>query len=236
MTDDVQGQNAVDYFFRVLQLIKRCLPKKLHDQDIRTINGNTQKGELSIIRMIKDIFIDNHIPFKQASSQQPYDFRIPMKGYEDCQPSEQDIRNKNIVVGNDFKTLLLEIKKTESNKVMCNDTFPTPFAFYIIIRKNKKRSLTSSDIQGTQGEYHPNPELLKNHKEILLLREGCKKIKGEISMYPRSNFSWDIRRLFSDIQHNTTPPKKLKMKKLVRPIIYEDSDSDSDIDSDSETE
>lgn len=200
MSDDSQGQNAVDYFMYILQLVQQNLPEKLHGQDIGTIHGKTQKSESSIIHMIKEIFIDHHISFTQASSQQPYDFRIPMKGYQDCQPSEQDIRNKNIVVGNDYKTLLLEIKKTESNKVMCNDTLPTPFAFYIIIRKKKntKIPLTSFHIQGTRGNIEIDPEIEKCIKIIYTLRTKCKQGKGDITMFPRCNFAWYIGGLYTD--------------------------------------
>lgn len=200
MSDDSQGQNAVDYFMYILQLVQQNLPEKLHGQDIGTIHGKTQKSESSIIHMIKEIFIEHDIPFTQASSQQPYDFRIPMKGYQDCQPSEQDIRNKNIVVGNDYKTLLLEIKKTESNKVMCNDTLPTPFVFYIIIRKKKntKILLTCSHIQGTRGNIENNPEREKYIEEIHTLRTKCKQLKGDISMFPRCNFAWYIGGLYTD--------------------------------------
>lgn len=79
------------------------------------------------------IYDGHNIPFRKAGSQQPYDYRIPMRGYEDVQPTENEIRNKDFVVGNDFKILLLEIKKTSSNKVMCNDPLHVPFQFVICL-------------------------------------------------------------------------------------------------------
>jgi len=158
-------------------------------QNIKTIKGNTQNIERSYQNIIRKIITDMGYKFSEASSQQPYDFKINI-------PEKNEILN-------------LEIKKTDSFNIYFNDTCPNKDIYYIIIFTGKKYKIKKSIepcIIGVNGN-----EFIKNcswifeyQKELEQIKNKYTKIKGNMSVYPRPTFKSDIRFLLSNNNKNIT--------------------------------
>tara|TARA_B110000211_G_scaffold123498_2_gene142444 strand:- start:3655 stop:4194 length:540 start_codon:yes stop_codon:yes gene_type:complete len=151
-----------------------------------TKKGNTQTPERQYIAKIKQILGEEGLTFSEAGSQQSKDFR-------------------NIGgIG-----LNIEVKKTDSFKIMCNDACPTEDINYIIIFTGKT----------TRKENYPPQLIFKNGQEITeespwindylkavnVLKDtycrgdAARDLPGPLSVYIRPNISVDIRKwLVSD--------------------------------------
>ena len=105
-------------FSKILLNVRKCMSKAFSEGIIgKTKNGDTQVAERTYIGIIRCVLQQLGYVFQEASSQQPYDFRIQLK---------------------DNSTLLLECKKTDGKTVYFNDTCPSEKAFYIIVFTGKE--------------------------------------------------------------------------------------------------
>ena len=165
---------------------------------LKTKDGDTQTCERSYISVVSGILDEMKLTYTQAGSQQPYDFRIRMPGHEDFNPSDADIRNHNLTHNGEQGMLLLECKKTDSVKIICNDTVPSDQAFYLILgtkKKNKKKSNKPAFILGVNGyELIESSPWLRTYKnEVNMLKEKYKDMEGTVSVYPRPNISVNVQ-------------------------------------------
>ncbi len=133
---------------------------------------------------MREILQDMNLKFKEAGSQQPYDFRIEI--------------SKN-------ETLLLELKKTGSFIVYLNDTLPKYDTYYIIIytgkifkTKNKKEilpqilSLNGKEIVDSSKEW-----VYEFQRELENIKQKYKNKSGFISVYPRPTYKFNIEHLIN---------------------------------------
>jgi len=150
---------------------------------LKTINGNTQSVERTIINDIKHIFLDLNISFDEAGSQQSKDFRN---------------------VGDE--KINIEIKKTDGFTIMFNDTCPSRDIYYIILFSGtnyKKKINIEPQVLCLNGEIFLHDTLwLQEYKtniqhlvELYGRGENKKHLGGCISVYPRPNYSANIRHL-----------------------------------------
>ena len=104
--------------------------------DMTTKNGATQDMETYYSEIIEDIVKNYGFRYERASSQQPYDFRIivdhnfskSIHSHSYRYLSEYDLKHS---------VILLELKKTDSCRIMLNDTIPKENSFYLIIHNRK---------------------------------------------------------------------------------------------------
>jgi hypothetical protein len=186
-------------FENILTLVKERFNSEVFEQ-IKTRNGNTQYAEGSYKLLIKNILIENGYEFKEAGSQQPYDFRISMLNGE---------------------TLYLELKKTDGYRICFNDTCPNSNAYYIIIYTAKISTTYKPQIVGLNGiKFIENCPWIEEYiREINLLKQKYSNMEGNIRVYPRPNISSDIKFLL--IKENDV--KSVKKQKLKSdPIQYDD--------------
>lgn len=180
---------------------------------LKTTLGHTQASERSYISVIENIIKEMGLTYSKAGSQQPYDFRVRLPGHEQFNPSEKDIRSNNLMHNGECGMLLLECKKTDTTKMMCNDTAPSHHMFYLIMgtEKQKKRIKTPAFILGVNGyeviQY--SPWLKRYIKEVDLLKNKYKKRGGCVSVYTRPNISVNIQSLLEkyyteSVVHNPT--------------------------------
>lgn len=154
--------------------------KKYNINSFKTKKGNTQLTERTYIEFIREILVKENYTFKEAGTQQPYDFRIEME---------------------DNSTLLLEIKKTDTNIVYFNDTCPSVNAYYIIIYTGKQyKSKTKMNILpcvfGINGNDFINDDfewLEQFKRELVELKEKYKFIGKNMSVYPRPTYKSNIQ-------------------------------------------
>lgn len=105
-------------FQKILLQVRKNMAKAFFNGSIsKTQKGDTQEMERTYISIIRETLTSMDYKFKEAGSQQPYDFRINLS---------------------DGSKLLLEAKKTDSTKIYFNDTCPSEDAFYIIIFTGKE--------------------------------------------------------------------------------------------------
>ena len=149
---------------QILQRVRRdATPSQV--MALQTRKGNTQVSERICIEMIRKVLDEMKLRYTEASSQQPYDFRIRMPGYEDFNPSEDDIRNHRLTVSPEdptMKMLLLEIKKTDTNTIYFNDTCPSSVVEYIVFRTGKrvkKRIFLKPSINESSTKTPPQPQV-----------------------------------------------------------------------------
>lgn len=187
---------------------------------LKTKDGDTQACERSYISVVSGILDEMNLTYTQAGSQQPYDFRIRMPGHEDFNPSDADIRNHNLTHNGEQGMLLLECKKTDSVKIICNDTAPSDQAFYLILgteKVNKKKSNKPGFILGVNGYelIETSPWLREYKNEVNMLKEKYKHMEGTVSVYTRPNISVNIqpileKYLSASIIHESLSPQSLE--------------------------
>ena len=179
----------------------------------KTQSGNTQLAERDIIRVVREILQMLELTFTEASSQQPYDFRIRLPGYETFQPTEEQIRNGDIFVEEQMAMLLLEVKKTDSNTIYFNDTCPNKLVNYLIIYTGKIfktkpeilpaiYSINGSEIIAT------SPWLLDFKGDIDALREKYRETEGIMTVYPRPTYKANMETIFRE-KYDTSKIAKL---------------------------
>lgn len=158
-------------------IIKKNITTKFIE-NLKTKKGFTQKAERIYIKKLKDIFKKNNITFDEAPSQQSKDFR--------------NINNTN---------LDLEVKKTDSNTIIFNDTCPTKNIYYcIFVTGNNKYKPQCLFITGDTfikkspwiNNYITEMNIIKNK---YARGYNKKKLNGIMSVYPRPTFKADISSL-----------------------------------------
>ena len=151
----------------------------------RTVNGNTQEQERNNIKFIREILIKKGFSFEEAGSQQSKDFR----NVNDC-------------------GLDIEIKKTDTTIICCNDTCPDSNIKYIVFvsgreYKRKTENNIKPQVLFISGEefLEDTEEWLKEFQDIMEMiknkfgrGESAKKLGGCLSVYPRPNYRVDIRK------------------------------------------
>lgn len=109
---------------KIFKIIEKDVITKFETNDlytkIVTKNGDTQKSEKMYINFIAEVLNDNEISFNRGGSQQPYDF--------------QDVAS-NIGIYD----MNIEVKKSDSYIIKCNDTCPSKKCYYIIILTKCKK-------------------------------------------------------------------------------------------------
>ena len=183
-------------FQNILKLVEEKFNNDIFEQ-IKTKNGNTQHVETSYKLLIKNILIENNYNFKEAGTQQPYDFRISMLNGE---------------------TLNLELKKTDGYRICFNDTCPNSEAYYIIIYTAKKSKNYKPQIIGVNGNtFIENCPWIEDYiKDLNIIKQKYSSMKGNMYVYPRPNLSSDIKFLLLKSQECNEEPKsdnKLKRTK-----------------------
>ena len=73
---------TLDLFNEIYQKVKDTFSSEMNEQ-IRTKSGNTQNAERIYITFIRGILTEMDLTFSEASSQQPYDFRITIPGSDE---------------------------------------------------------------------------------------------------------------------------------------------------------
>jgi hypothetical protein len=172
----------------LFKTITKSVKKKFTNDYLRqfkTKSGNTQSVERDVISDIRNILSDLKLSFEEAGSQQSKDFRN---------------------VGDE--KLNIEIKKTDGFTIMFNDTCPSPDIYYIILftgKDYKKKNNIDPQVLCINGEVFLKdtdwlPEYNKSIKELLNQYgrgENKKQLGGCIKVYPRPNYSADIKHLLN---------------------------------------
>ena len=154
----------------------------------KTKKGDTQKSERVIIAKIKEILDGMSLLYTEAGSQQPNDFR-------------------NVGgIG-----LNIEIKKTDNETIIFNDSCPSADIFYIIIFTGKEYIRTIDKNIPPQVVFVNGEEFLKDAswlpvfiykinalKDEYARGENKKLLPGIMSVYPRPTFKAAI----SQFLHN----------------------------------
>ena len=144
---------------------------------IPTESGNTQESGKKLEVSVEAILNLKGIPHKKAGSQQPIDFR-------------------NVLANEDTGEIFIETKKTDTTRIILNDSCPKPGSWYIIrCVKSKKIIMILADI------------LLKNNEDELsdykrlneCIRYDYKSV-GDFNAASRMNLSIDIRRYIESNQ------------------------------------
>jgi hypothetical protein len=169
---------ASTLFKQILVKVKQCFASSDLFGQIRTQKGNTQTAERIYISCIRKILNEMGLTFKEAGSQQPYDFRINI-------PDSEDI-------------LKLEAKKTDSFNIYFNDTCPTEEAYYMIFftgKVYKTKDSIPARILGVNGSVFTAkcPWIKDYASELSILKEKYRHMSGNMSVYPRPTYKSDIR-------------------------------------------
>tara|TARA_B110000967_G_scaffold185233_1_gene205323 strand:+ start:366 stop:902 length:537 start_codon:yes stop_codon:yes gene_type:complete len=155
-------------------------------RQFKTKSGNTQSVERNVISVIRDILSnDLKISFEEAGSQQSKDFRN---------------------VGDE--KINIEIKKTDGFTIMFNDTCPSIDIYYIILftgKEYKTKNNIEPQVLCVNGAVFLKDALwideYKKCIETLVDRygrgENKKQLGGCIKVYPRPNYSADIKNLLN---------------------------------------
>lgn len=145
--------------------------------NLKTREGNTQSCERIVIQKIKDILDEEHLVYKQAGSQQSKDFRE---------------------VGGPEINLNIEIKKTDTNRIMCNDTCPNENIFYIILMTGNSRFPPQLVFLNGLDIIRDSPWVAEYQKEINEIKdkwcrgEAKKQLPGPVYVYCRPNYSFTL--------------------------------------------
>ena len=167
---------TLELFNTIYQKVKDKFSSEMNEQ-IRTKNGNTQKAERIYITFIRDILNEMNLTFTEASSQQPYDFRITI-------PESDEI-------------LKLEAKKTDNFNIFFNDTCPTKDSYYIIFYTGKKyknkKDIPFKIICVNGYEFIKQCPWIEQYREKLeILKKEFKDQEGPMSVYPRPTYKSSI--------------------------------------------
>jgi len=159
-----------------------------------TTNGHTQKGEIVINDHIRDALIAEGFEFTKAGSQQPLDFR--------------NVRQKGR--GEEY-AINIEVKRTKSPTIFCNDTIPAYNTKFLICYTGRKGSrvicCTGSELMGENGESTDAnweqrvEEIHVANQGILQLRQQYKNKEfiqdSPMRIFPRVNLSVKIHHLLN---------------------------------------
>lgn len=157
------------YFF---EIIKPVLKNKFDEQfkvtNFKTHKGKTQKSEAKYMNVIKTTLTENHIQFTKQSSQRHIDLN--------------SVGPYNIKI---------EVKKTDTNRIMLNDTIPRKGVFYVIIlSKHEKVLFIEGDKLVENDQWY-----IEYKKKVDELKDFVKKHRsGCLDAYPRPNYSICVNR------------------------------------------
>ena len=168
--------NSKTLFDKIIQLCKQQISQDFLTH-LRTIDGNTQSCERIVIQKIKEVLDSESITYKQAGSQQSKDFRE---------------------VGGSEIGLNIEVKKTDGNRVMCNDTCPSSDIYYIILMTGAKTNKFPPQIVFLNGAevIKDSPWVVEYQREINEIKDkwcrgdGKKALSGPVEVYCRPNYSF----------------------------------------------
>lgn len=141
---------------------------------IKRSGGNTQEMEKQYNGVFVSVLAELGLRYTRAGTQQPVDYMIHHPSDE-----KQDVP--------------IELKRTSTNKIMCNDTYPKDDVYYIILHEKKGvRWCTGADLlqsvdPGMKEEYLSRLETLRTEFTR----------SGNVAMYARPNFSVCITHLFA---------------------------------------
>lgn len=137
-------------------------------------DGNTQQLEYEYTTIFRNVLDSMRLRYTKAGSQRPVDYCV----YHPRDPTEN---------------VSIEMKRTSVDKIMCNDTYPKPDVYYIILHEKKGvRWCTGHDLVRSC-----DPRVYDEYThEIQRLRERFSK-DGTVSMYARPNFSVSVSHLFA---------------------------------------
>lgn len=168
-------------------IIKEKLEEKITIEDIRntkTNNGDTQISERKTINSVKMVLDDLGLSYTEAGSQQSKDFR-------------------NVGgIG-----LNIEIKKTDSDRIIFNDTPPSKDIYYIIFHPGKtykRKKNIPPQIIAVNGSYFidSSPWITSHYlplvnilKDLFGRGPNAKNLPGVMSAYARPNMSATITEL-----------------------------------------
>jgi len=170
----------------LFRIISNSIKKKFTSKfikEFKTKLGNTQVSERNVISAVKNILLELNLNFEEAGSQQSKDFR---------NVGEEKIN--------------IEVKKTDGFTIMFNDTCPSPDIYYIILFTGtdyKKKTNIEPQVLCVNGDIFLKDALwIEEYKqkieELVNLYgrgENKKHLNGCIKVYPRPNYSADIRHL-----------------------------------------
>ncbi len=171
-------------------------------QTLHTKNGDTQNTERNLIDVFEETLKEFGFTYKKASSQKPYDFRICLdKSIKDPEnnifKSKRELINKQSYSSVDLinDILLMELKKTQSNNVILNDTIPQQDSFYVItnIKKKEIGLWAGGDIiVAIQKQMK-----LKNaeNTDVYEYEKDVKRLREKHGIYTRMNLSFSYKLL-----------------------------------------
>ena len=172
--------------------------------DLKTTSGNTQKSEENTIAAVylaltecgftevprselprkkrgEDLkqYIDRVLEpdqFVQASSQSPYDFRMKLRNGE---------------------VLLAEVKKTDKDKIMLNDTLPYADAAYVIFQTETKeiKCTTGQELIRMEVGSDEYEDVVHYQAMNLCQRDVFKNLNPYLTSCNRMNFTVSIKTL-----------------------------------------
>ena len=163
---------------KIIQLLNDELNPEFYDA-IKTKNGNTQSAERLYTERFVEILQKNDISYDLAP---------------DSQKSE-DFRNVAGIIG-----FNLELKKSDTLTIICNDTCPRPCSYYIVFstsstKDRKPQVFWINGARFLEGShtwlpyYQWNLEFVKN---MVCRGEGKQKHKSILSSYARPTYKVDI--------------------------------------------
>ena len=152
-------------------------------KELKTVNGNTQKIERTYIDDLEKIFSELDLTYNKANSQGSKDF--------------QNINDTG---------LNIEVKKTDSFNIMCNDTCPNKDIEYLIIFTGKEYKklkniepqiifINGADIIKQSDWIEEFKIELENFKDKWCRGENKKNLKGILNTYIRPTYQFDIKDL-----------------------------------------
>lgn len=172
--------------FNKIYLHSRKQFKTINISKLKTSSGNTQISERICISTIQQTLDTLGYEYTTAGSQQPYDFRVKIY-------NEEKTENE---------TLLLELKKTDSQCVYFNDTCPCEKAYYIVLftgKQYKTKDNIPPCLFGINGsEFIEHDHWIADYAEELnALKQKYKTMGTIMSVYPRPTYKANIKFLFN---------------------------------------
>lgn len=184
ITEKMSEKVEQEKHFTKIYELARSKFNECNISNLKTSSGNTQNCERYCISIIRSTLEELGYEYNEAGSQQPYDFRVK-------------IQKENNVID----TLLLEIKKTDSNCVYFNDTCPSEKAFYIVLftgKEYKKKENILPCLFGINGSefVKQDPWIVDYAEELNSLKQKYKSMGVRMSVYPRPTYKANIKFLF----------------------------------------
>lgn len=174
-----------------------------------TKNGDTQNTERDITFVFEETLKEFGYCYKKAPSQKPYDFRVCLDQSITDPESEWFRGQRHSVNKKQYDTLdltndilLLELKKTQNNNVILNDTVPQLNSFYTIIHLKKReiglwsgKNLVDALEKRMTDKNAISTNVYEYEKEVMELR-----VKYGKAFYPRLNLSLNYKDLKNAIK------------------------------------